>query len=279
MKRKLTAGTIVIAILVGLWSVLAAIPVIIAVFSSLKSPTDIITNPLSLPLHPTFHGYAEAIKGTLGGEPMTTYLLNSAIAVAVGLVFGISCAVLVGYHLARVKSIGAGISRTYFLILLTLPPVVTFVPLFTLTGHLGIRNSPWGLGLVYAAANLPLAVVLMRSFFLTFPGELIEAARLDGATERRLFFTIILPLMRGAIGTVSLLTGIGMWNELALAVVLLNNSNSYTVPVGLSLYRSQFQVDFGAQFAGLVIAVLPALIAYAVFNKQFIEGLRAGAVK
>lgn len=279
MKRTLTPGTVIVTVLVALWAALAAIPVVIAVLSSFKSQADIITDPLSLPLHPTLDGYVQAIAGTLGGQPMTQYLLNSATATGVGLVLGMLCAILAGYHLSRVKSIGAGISSGYFLILLTLPPVVTFVPLFTLTGNLGIRDSPWGLGLVYAAANLPLGAVLMRSFFLTFPSELIEAARIDGASEKRIFGSIVLPLMRGAIGTVALLTGITMWNELALAVVLLNNSDSYTVPVGLSLFRSQFQVNFSAQFAGLVIAAAPVLIAYAIFNKQFIEGLRAGAVK
>ena len=279
MKRTLTPGTVAVTVLVGLWAVLAAIPVVIAVLSSFKSQADIITDPLSLPLRPTLDGYVQAIAGTLGGQPMTQYLLNSATATGVGLVLGMFCAILAGYHLSRVKSVGAGISSGYFLILLTLPPVVTFVPLFTLTGTLGIRDSPWGLGLVYAAANLPLGAVLMRSFFLTFPGELIEAARIDGASEKRIFGSIVLPLMRGAIGTVALLTGITMWNELALAVVLLNNSDSYPVPVGLSLFRSQFQVNFSAQFAGLVIAAAPVLIAYAIFNTQFIEGLRAGAVK
>jgi raffinose/stachyose/melibiose transport system permease protein len=262
-----------------MWALLCAIPILVAVFSSFKAQADIITDPFGLPFPPVLQNYLTSFAGTLGGQPMTVYLLNSAISTLLGIVLCTIAATLAGYHLARRSTAPTRISGVYFLVLLTLPPVVTIIPLFTLTGQLGLRNSPWGLGLVLAAAQLPLAVVLMRTFFATFPHELIEAAALDGASEMRTFLDIVVPLMRGPVGTVALLQGIGMWNELTLAVVLLNTSDSYTVPLGLSLFRTATSLDLGAQFAGLTIAIIPILVAYAVFNKQFIEGLRVGAVK
>lgn len=269
----------VVTILVVLWVVLCAVPLLVAVLSSLKSQTDLVTDPLGLPKSVDLSNYVQSFVGTLGGQPMTVYLLNSVISTGLGIVLCVAAAVFAGYHLARVSSTPSRVSMGYFLLLLTLPPVVTLIPLFTLTGQLGIRNSPWGLGLVLAAAQLPFAVVLMRTFFGNFPNELIEAASLDGASELRIFRSVVIPLMRGPIGTVALLQGIGMWNELTLAVVLLNTSPGYTVPLGLSLFRTQYSINLGAQFAGLVIAAVPILIAYAVFNKQFIDGLRVGAVK
>ncbi|MEN2742655.1 carbohydrate ABC transporter permease [Microbacterium sp. X-17] len=272
-------GRVVITVLVILWAVLCAIPVLIAVYSSFKTQADIITNPFGLPIPPYLQNYVTSFQGTLGGQPMTVYLLNSAISTILGIILCTIGATLAGYYLARKTNVATRISSGYFLVLLTLPPVVTILPLFTLAGQLGLRNSPWGLGLVLAAAQLPLAVVLMRTFFANFPHELTEAAALDGASEGRTFMSIVVPLMRGPIGTVALLQGIGMWNELTLAVVLMTNSDSYTVPLGLSLFRTNTSLDLGAQFAGLTIAIIPILIAYTIFNKQFIDGLRVGAVK
>lgn len=273
------AGRAAVTILVALWAALCAVPVLIAVLSSLKTQSELIANPFSLPIPPYLENFVTSLQGALGGQPMTTYLMNSVISTAVGLIVCMFSATLAGYHLARTTNAPSRISTGYFLVLLTLPPVVTFIPLFTLTGQLGIRNSAFGFGLVLAASQLPLGVVLMRTFFTNFPMEILEAAALDGASQIRIFRSIVMPLMRGPIGTVSLLLGIGMWNELTLAVVLLNVSDAYTVPLGLSLFRTQFTVDLGAQYAGLVIAIIPILIAYAIFNKQFIEGLRVGAVK
>lgn len=272
-------GRVIVTILVAMWAVLCAVPVLIAILSSFKTQNELITSPFSLPIPPYLQNYVTSLQGALGGQPMTTYLANSAISTGLGLLVCMLAATLAGYHLARRTNAPSKITTGYFLVLLTLPPVVTFIPLFILTGQLGLRNSAWGFGLVLAAAQLPLGVVLMRTFFTNFPMELLEAAALDGASQVRTFRSVVLPLMRGPIGTVSLLLGIGMWNELTLAVVLLNASESYTVPLGLSLFRTQFTVDLGAQYAGLVIAIIPILLAYAVFNKQFIEGLRVGAVK
>lgn len=272
-------GGIIVTTLVVLWAALSALPVVIAVFSSLKSQTDIITSPLTPPIPPNFQGYVTAITGTLGGQSIAVYLRNSAISTAVGELLAITAAVLAGYYLARRSKGPSRIAASYFLVLLTLPPVVTLIPLFSLAGQLGIRDSPWGLGLVLAASQIPLAVILLRSFFMSFPKELIEAANLDGASEVRIFRSLVIPLTRGPIGTVALLMGIGMWNELTLAVLLLNTSEAYTIPLGISLFRTQNSVDLSAQFASLVIAAAPILIAYTVFNKQFVEGLRVGAVK
>lgn len=277
--RRGSPGRAIASSLVGLWALASFFPVIIALLSSFKTNAQIITSPLALPSSFDFRNYLSALEGTPGGQPITVYLVNSVIATSIGLVIGISAAILAGHYLARTRGRWTSTVRVYFFILLTLPPVVTLIPLFLVTGTLHLRDSVVGLGVVYAAATIPLSVVLFRSFFDNFPTELLEAASIDGATETRTILQIVLPLMRGPIGTVALLQGIGMWNELTLAVVLLTSSDNYTTPLGLLLFHSQTTVDLGAQFAGLMIAAAPIIVAYSVFSKQFVEGLRVGAVK
>lgn len=277
--RKYSVLSLGAAVLVGVWCALAMLPVLVSALSSLKDNLDIIVNPLSFPLTPKWSNYAHALSGPSGGAAMQVYLINSVVSSLVGLLVGVTFSVLAGYALWRRGTRHIRLTITYFVGLMTIPPAGIFVSLFLMTGSLGLRDSTLWLGVVYAAQAIPLGAILMYTFFRQFPDEIIQAARVDGANEFQLLRSVVLPLMRGPIGTVALISLIGMWNDLIIALVMLNDSKTFTIPAGIALFNGQRSVDFGSQFAALMLAIIPIILAYAVFNRQFIEGLRAGAIR
>lgn len=262
-----------------LWLVLTTMPVIAALLASLKSQTEIISDPLGWPDRFLFENYARAWVGTNLGKPLWAFATNSFIAVGTGIFVGVASGVLAGYVLARSNSKSVAYLNRYFVLLMTLPFVVTWVPLFTLSDTLGVLSNPFALGIMYAARLIPFAAVMMRAYFSAFPLDLLEAASLDGASERLAFFKIVLPTSWGAIASVTLVQTIFLWNDLGLATVLLLDQDSRTLPVGMTQFRGQFGADLGALFAALVMTIIPVLILYGVAERRLVQGMRMGALK
>lgn len=266
-------------LLVVLWAVLAIVPVVIALLSSVKSAAQLVADPTGWP-HPwQWSNYGLAWNGPPFGEPFWLLAQNSVIATATGLVLGLGTGTVAAYALARASGRLFGLANRYFVLLITVPPVVTWVPLFSVAQRLEMLSSPPALGVIYAALTVPMATVLMRAYFASFPLDLIEAAKMDGASEWRAFRSIVLPLSRGTLMAVGLVQGISLWNELALAAVLLVAPSSRTLPIGLALFQGQQVVDRAGQFATLMLMIAPIVILYVVFERRITEGIRLGALK
>lgn len=261
------------------WALITIAPVLVSLNSSFKSQTEIIASPLALPEEFSFDNYARAWEGTDLGEPWLTFAANSVVATGVGVFLGIGAGVLAGYAIGRSSTRLGGFINRYFLILITLPFIVTWIPLFILSDQLGWLSNPFALGIMYAARLVPFAAVMMRAYFAAFPLDLIEAAYVDGSGELNTFLHIVLPLSWGGIVAVGLVQFIFLWNELGLAQVLLLEPSSRTLPPGLSQFRGQFSVDFGAMYASLVLTVVPIIGIFAMTQKKLTEGLRVGAMK
>ncbi len=262
-----------------LWLVATIIPVFAALLASVKSQTEIIADPLGFPDRLLVDNYARAWRGTSLGRPLSEFAVNSLVAVGSGIMVGVSAGVLAGYTCARSTSRSIAILNRYFVLLITLPFVVTWVPLFTLSDSLGLLSNPLALGFMYAARLIPFAAVMMRAYFSAFPLDLLEAASLDGASETSSFLRVVLPTSWGPIASVTLVQAIFLWNELGLATVLLLDQDSRTLPVGITQFRGQFGADLGALFAALILTILPALVLYGVAERRLVQGLRLGALK
>ena len=274
MNRALRAAVVA---LIAMWSVLALLPVYASIIASVKDPVSIVADPIGIPSIIRMDNYARAWQGSQLGRPLAGFMINSVVAVVVGVGLGMSLAVPTAYLLARRPSrLGIAIQR-YMVLLIVVPSVLAWIPLFTLAASLGVLSQPVALGVVYAAFTVPVAVVLMRSYFVSFPWPLVDASRVDGATEAVAFLRIVLPMSWPSIGIVSLVQGIFAWNELALAIILLPRAASQTLQVGLVQFTGQFSVDLGAQFAGLTIGAIPILAAAVLFNRQLATGLRLRA--
>jgi multiple sugar transport system permease protein len=207
-----------------------------------------------------------------------TYFFNStvvAVAVTLGnVVFGS----MLGYALAKLDFPG---KRTVFgLVLLTLmvPGVVTFVPLFVLTTNIGLTDTLPGMFLPFIAG--PFGVFLMRQFIMGLPDELIAAARVDGAGELRIFFSVILPLCGPALATLAILTFLASWNNFLWPLVVAQSEDKFTLPVALALYSvGQNSTQYGLLLAGAVVVVLPVVVVFLVLQRHFVQGIAMTGIK
>ncbi|MGK9220366.1 MULTISPECIES: carbohydrate ABC transporter permease [unclassified Microbacterium] len=267
------------AIIIALFVTIAVLPVVTIVLGSLKTTTQIVGEPLSFPNPIQFGNYIRGWAGVAVGESMSTYILNTILfsisAVAVSTIAGTMAAYVIARYQGRMPTF----FERAFTILYALPYLAVIIPLFSITGDLGLRSNPLGIGLVFAAGWMPLTVVLMYGFFAGFPHDVIEAAKTDGASELRIFWTHVLPMSKGAILSCVLLAFIYAWNNLSHTLPLLVDPSSTTIAPGLLLFSAQYSVDLGAQFAGIVISLLPLIAAYALMHKHIMESFRVGSFR
>jgi len=206
------------------------------------------------------------------------FFANSAIVAllvtAGNLVF---CSAL-GYALAKLPFPGRRVVFLLVLGTLMVPGMVTFVPQFVLVSNMGLTNTYAGLVLPFLAG--PFGVFLMRQFLLSIPDDLLEAARVDGAGEFRIFWRIVLPLCRPALATLGILTFLASWNNFLWPLVVATTEDRYTLPVALALYSvGQNRIDFGLLLAGAVVVVVPALIVFLLLQRHFLRGIATTGLK
>lgn len=251
----------------------ALLPVALTVQASFKTLLDFYSNALGFPATWEWRNYVEVWEEARIPE----YARNSLIitGVSVPLILFFSC--LAGYGLTRYRFAAGKWLYIYFLSGLLIPIQLTILPTALQLKTLHIENSHAGLIAVSVALGIPFSVFVMAGFMRTLPGELAEAAYLDGAGEFRAFWDVMLPLTRPALATVAILNGVGIWNDFFLPLVL--TPDVPTLQVGVNNLRGFYSTDWGNIFAGVTIAALPVLVAYWLLTKQFIRGLSAGAVK
>ena len=185
-----------------------------------------------------------------------------------------------GYGLARVEFLGRGLLFNFFLLGLTLPVSTSLLPLFFNLKALGLMNTPFALIGPYTGFGISFGIFILKGFFETLPRELEEAARVDGASEFRIFLQVMLPLTRPAVATVSIFLFLTNWNEFIFALTFITEPLRRTLPTGIySLSGQEFYGNYPTLAAALVVFSIPIIVLYFIFQSQFIEGLTAGAVK
>ncbi len=184
---------------------------------------------------------------------------------------------LAGYGFAKKEFPGKGFLFAILLSTLMIPPQVTLVPLYIVTRNLNLLNNPLAV-ILQGTANV-LGVFLMRQYIQTLPRELEDAARVDGCSELGVFWRVILPLSRPAMGALAIFTFVRHWNDYIWPLITLTKSANYTLPVGVASLQAEFQTDYGIIFAGAALAALPIIVFFLLFQRAFLEGVRMGAVK
>jgi len=278
-RRRTSAGIVTAQFGAVVWSILAAVPFLLIILLAFKSNSDIFTNPLGIiGAHWRPENFAEAWSGPPGGQGFAVYLLNSAIVTTIAI---IGC-LLFGAFIAYFATLASRRLRTFviraFLAGTTLPLIMLLIPYYTALNSLNLLSQPWAMGSIYVAICLPTSVLILHSFYLGFPGELREAASLDGLGIIRTFTTIVLPLSKGPLVAVGMVNGFFVWGETQLAIVLLQTPESRTIPVGLLDFKGQFSANTGAIFAGLTMATVPLIIVYLIFNRSIAKGVALGGV-
>ncbi len=268
------AKKIVKSIFIYLLGIIFLIPVIWVFSLSLRSKKEALSAMFfTKDLH--FENYVIAWK-TFG---FTNLFLNSAIVTIFSVVLTLIIAALAAYSFSRLQYKGSNIVFYTVLLGIMIPPAAVIIPLFVIMKSLGLYNTHFSLIVSYVAFGLPIAVLILRGFFMSIPKELIEAARIDGSSEMGTFFKIILPLSKPAIATVTIFLFMQNWNEFILALVLLKDKVLYTLPVGMANFVGQWDSPWQLVAAGVIIASIPVFIIYLAIQDQFVKGLTAGAVK
>lgn len=268
-------GPVAVRLLLWGYAVVALAPLIIMVMNSFRPSQALFTDPLGLPMSPTFENYIQAWSEA----SFSTYFMNSAIVTVSAVALGTAVAAMAAYPLGRYAFRGNNIVMAYFLAGLMLPIRFNVVPIFYVLASMGMIDSRLGLILVYAASGIPFSVFILSTFFRQLPADMEEAARIDGSGEFRIFGRIMLPLVRPALATVALFQFVQLWNDLLFPLVLLRSTSKYTLPVGLTSFFGQYSTDYSLLFAGLVITTIPLVVVFLFATRQIISGLTAGMGK
>lgn len=206
-----------------------------------------------------------------------SWFANSIIITLGITVFHLFFDTLSGYAFAKKRFPGRNLLFWVILSTLMIPPQVTLVPLYIVVQNFNLRDSLWAV-ILPGWANV-FGIFLMRQYIQTLPSELEEAGRIDGCSEPGIFWRIILPLSKPALAALAIFTFVRFWNDFLWPSMVLIKSPSYTLPVGVASLQTEFSTDYGLIFAGSALAALPMIVFFLCFQKYFLEGVRAGAVK
>lgn len=275
-------GTVVVVGLLLAWLVVQVYPIVFLFVTSLKTDPQILNAPFSIPFPPQFSNYAAVIEGGRTNQSILVYFINSLVVTLGTLVLLLAVSSLAGYALARGRFPGSAATQQIFLLALAVPVHVLLIPIYFFFGELGLRNNLLGLILLYTTLGLPFTTILMRSYFVSFPRELEEAARIDGCGRFGTFWRIVLPISRGALASMAIINVGWVWSELFFGLVLLDKLGFRTLPLAIAAYKPSSmaqQTSVGELFAIMSLTVLPMILFYFVFQKQIRKGMTAGAVK
>lgn len=265
----------IVYILLTFLSVIIAFPFIWLIITSFKTYPDIYAYPLLyLPVHPTLEHFEK-----ISSMDFQNYFLNSVI-VGVGTMFlSVAIALFPAYAFSRYSFRGKSNLLVSVMLFQMFPQVVFLVPIMKFFGNAGLLDTRFGLILVYALFTTPISIVFMRTFFLSIPKSLEEAAKIDGCNFSQAFFKVIIPITIPGIAAVGIYAFLFSWSELMYSMSFLVSKSKQTIPTFLSLFVGQYQTRWGPLFAGSVLATIPPLIVFMVLQRYFIAGLVSGSVK
>jgi len=260
-----------------LYTLLAVGPILLIVMNSFKARRAIFGSPLALPGGTTFDliGYTSV----LGKADFAGYFQNSLIVTIGSLFFVLFFGAMCAWALSEYRFKGNTLLALFMAIGIMVPIRIGTVSIIRMMVDFGLMNTLAALILVYTAMGLPLAIFILSEFIQQVPRELRDAARCDGVSEYRIFFFVILPLIRPALATVAVFTMVPIWNDLWFPLILAPGRETATVTLGVQQFIGQYQTDWNSVLAALTLAIVPILILYVFFSRSLIRGLTAGAVK
>ncbi|MBY6060758.1 carbohydrate ABC transporter permease [Microbacterium esteraromaticum] len=261
----------------AVWSIVVILPMLWTLVGSFKTTKEIFASPFGLPADWNFDNYVNAwVKNNFGGM-----FLNTVIVVGVALVLVMVLGAMCAYVLARFALPGSRVIYYLMLAGLTFPVFLAIVPLFFILQGMGLLNTLPGLIITYVAFALPFTVFFLFSFFKSLPYEIQEAAYVDGASEWRTFFQVMLPMAKPGMAAIAIMNFLGLWNQFLLPISLNTNQDNYVLSQGMANFASAagYQVDFGAMFAAVIITIVPVLVVYILFQRQLQGSVSQGPSK
>lgn len=262
-------GLLVVAAVVSLF------PLLWMLSGSFQTLDEVLRGTTLLPADPQWHNYVTAwVDGELG-----RYLFNSILYTGAAVVGILAAASMAGYALARLDFAGKGLFQAVILAVMIIPAPAMFLAQYKLLISLGLSNSRIGYICILITAGIPMATLIMRSFFANQPRDLEEAAQLDGASPLRVFASVILPLARPGMAAVAVIQGLGAWNEYLMALVIFDDNSLMPVQRGLTAFVSAETPQQQILLAATAISIVPVIVFYILAQKQIVNGISAGAIK
>ncbi len=274
-KKAISPTQIIIYIFLSLLVVVYIFPLLWMVSVSLKTNAEVFKSPFAPPEVLQLGNYIFAwTVGRLGKATVNSIIVCGA-ALAVSMIFGSMAA----FAIARMRWKFSGAMMSYFLVGMMVPVHCVLIPLFVRFTKLKLTNSLLGLVIPYTTFALPMTIFLLVGFFKSMPGEIFEAACIDGCNIYQCFAKIGLPLAKTGFFVSGLMTFVGNWNELLLAMVFISDAEKKTLPVTLTYFVGPYSTNYVQMFAAIIIAIAPSILVYCLFSNQIVEGLTVGAVK
>lgn len=274
--QQTLSSTAIHGVLIG-WTVLALFPLVLIIINSLKTRKAIFGDPLGFPT-----GEALSLDGyesVLNNSDFPMFFGNSLIVTCVSLLLILLLGAMAAHALSEYRFKGNTFMGLYLILGIMVPIRLGTVALLQLFVDLGLTNTLTALILVYTAQGLPVAIFIFTEFLRSVSREIKDSARIDGLSEYRIFFEVVIPLVRPVIATVAVFSMIPIWNDLWFPLILSPGEETRTVTLGVQQFIGQYTVKWGSVLAALSVAIVPVLIMYIIFSRQLIRGITAGAVK
>ena len=281
---------IVCLIIIILLALLFLFPLYWIVTGSFKTAQDIYAaKPAWWPTAWTLDNFARLFTrrsaplfqiGSLTGPTVPgaiRWLVNTVFMAVMAMILTCITAAMAGYALAKKRFVGRTVLFSLIICAMALPKQVILIPLLKEMSLLHLWDKIWAV--IFPTVGWPFGVFLMKQFAEGIPGEILEAARVDGAGELRTFTTIVVPIIKPGIGALAIFTFINSWNDYFMQLVMLASSSNYTISLGIATMQSETSVDMGLLMAGAALAAVPIIIVFLIFQKYFTQGITMGAVK
>lgn len=249
-------------------------PILWVVLSSFKSGSELFRwPPTLLPETPTLENYVTAFER----GNFKLYFANSTYVAVLSTILTVIINTMAGYAFAKYKFKGGNALFIFFIATLMLPLEVLMIPIFQVVKAFGLYNTFWGI--IIPPAATPAGVFLLRQYFLSVPNDLMEAARIDGASETKIFLRLMLPIAKPAMSVLAVFSFLWRWNDYMWPLLVLRDNQKYTVQLALANFAGEYTVDWNSMLAMSVVTMIPVLVVFLIFQKQFIKGMTTAGMK
>ena len=271
--HQVTVYQVLCVALLIIVALLFTFPLYWIITGSFKGPQAVNARvPVWFPTEPTTLNYQKLFE-----KPAFMWMFNTVFVCVAAMALTCVAASMGGYALAKKRFVGRTILFSIFVCAMALPKQVILIPLLKEMAFLKLHNTLWAV--ILPTVGWPFGVFLMKQFSENIPGELLEAARIDGAGEARTFTQIVLPLIKPGIGALAIFTFITAWNDYFLQLIMLNDTNVLTISLGIAKLQAELSTDYGLIMAGASLGSIPIILIFLMFQKFFTRGITMGAVK
>lgn len=274
-RRRRRLGRLGLYVVAFVTMAVIIVPLVFSVLGGFRSSQQLSADPVGLPNPWIWENYELLLRS---GD-FWRQVWNSTLIAVLTTIVVLPAASMAAFVLSRYEFRGREVVYGLFTIGLLFPVAVAILPLFIVLRQVGLLSNPLGVALPQAAFGLPISIVIMRPFFRAIPRSLQDAARIDGCGPFRFYWYVMLPLSRPVLSTIAVITIVGSWNAFLLPLLVLIDPEQHTLPIGVNNVSAQFSTDYSVVLAYTTLSMIPALLFYALAERQIIGGLTSGSVK